>query len=454
MSQPTREVELRLRVLPHQVIPSWNWSVALFYGGRGIGKTAVAARWILQRALAYPNTRHVAVGRTWSETYRILATGPSGLRALVVGDLTNPDPARRRPSIEFVLEGGKWEKAFTGSPGRMELKLANGSIILFASADNPNSLRGLSVSSAVADEGAFWDEESAVMLRMGVREAPAPGVPAQMLITTTPNGIGSWVFRDYIEGAPKKGIAFVGGDDEGHLPRSRAASTMDNPFLDPAFRDAIVDAYSGTTLGRQELYGEWLSPVGGIFTIDHRHHTRAGLESAGEGWASDPSDYEEVIAGLDLGTVAPSALVVLGRRGERWHLVAEAYAPCATADALADLIAPIVEAWQPRVIVSDTNFPMTSNHLRRIGLPIVDADKRAGSVADGIRAVQQRFAAGQLVIDDKACPRAWSDLTGYRWATDVHGQSLDRPDKVADHACDALRYAIAHVSTKRKLLFS
>ena len=454
MDLKPREIELRLRVLPHQVIPAGDWSVALFTGGRGIGKTAVAARWILQRALQYPNTRHAAVGRTWAETYRILATGPSGLRALLIGDDTNPDPARRRPNIEVVLQGGKWEKAFSGSPGRMELRFSNGSVILFASADNPNSLRGLSVSSAVCDEAAFWDEESAAMIRYAVRESPAPGEPARMLITTTPNGVSCWVYRDYVRNAPQAGVVWVGGDDAGRLPRAKAASTLENPFLDAAFREGIFRDYAGTTLGRQELYGEWLSPVGGIYELSPVTHTRTGLEAAGEAWPRDRSEVDEVVAGLDLGTVAASALTVLARRADRWYVVGEAYGPCATADALSEMIAPLVDRWQPRVIVTDTNFPMTSNQLRRGGLPIHDADKRPGSVADGIRAVQQLFASGMLAVDEQACPNTWRDLSSYRWATDAHGVSLDRPDKVNDHACDALRYVVAYATGRRRLLFS
>jgi hypothetical protein len=153
---------------------------------------------------------------------------------------------------------------------------------------------------------------------------------------------------------------------------------------------------------------------------------------------------------MDLGSENPTAIVVLGRVGERWHVAAEAVAPCATPEAVRDLLIPLVDAWQPRTIVSDTNYPQTSGALRRWGLPLQDADKRAGSVLDGIRAVQSLLATDRLIIDDRACPTMWRELLGYRWAVGHDGQPLtpERPVKKDDHTVDALRYAVSAVSRK------
>lgn len=438
-----REVTLTWRPLRHQVIPTGDWTTAVLYGGRGVGKTWNGCRWLLTQALTYPNTMWLAVGRTWSEALRILAEGDGGFRWHLVGDVDNG-----RPSLEFTLEGGSWETAFKRTPGQMELRFSNGSRIRLASADQPKSLRGTNAHGALADEVAFWDEESYHMLRLAVRLPLPDGTPARVLCATTPNGRNFFytLFLD-VEKLPQPGLAFVGGADHGRLPPAPPPSSLDNPHTDDAWRASLLATYEGTDLGRQEIYGEVLTPAGSVFKeLSVIRHTRARLEK----WPS-PVEFEETIVGLDLGAENPTAAVVLARAGDRWHVVAEAVAPCATPEAVRDLLSPLIEEWQPHVIVSDTNYPQTTTALRRWGLPIQDADKRAGSVVDGIRAVQSLLAGDRLVFDENACPTMWRELLGYRWAVGSDSQPLvpERPVKKDDHTVDALRYAVASTTRRR-----
>jgi phage terminase large subunit-like protein len=436
-----REITLTWRPLRHQVIPAGDWTTAVLYGGRGVGKTWNGCRWLLTQALTYPNTMWLAVGRTWSEALRILAEGDGGFRWHLVGD-------DARPNLEFALEGNSWEAAFKRTPGQMELRFGNGSRIRLASADQPKSLRGTNAHGALADEVAFWDEESYHMLRLAVRLPLPDGTPARVLCATTPNGRNFFytLFLD-AEKLPQPGLVFVGGADNGRLPPAPPPSSLDNPHTDDAWRASLLATYEGTDLGRQEIYGEVLTPAGSVFKeLSVVRHTRTRLDK----WPAH-GELDETIVGLDLGSENPTAAVVLGRTGERWHVVAEAVAPCATPEAVRDLLSPLVEQWQPHVIVSDTNYPQTTAALRRWGLPIQDADKRAGSVVDGIRAVQSLLASERLAVDENACPTLWRELLGYRWAVGSDGQPLvpERPVKKDDHTVDALRYAISSVTRRR-----
>jgi phage terminase large subunit-like protein len=434
------EVVLRWRPLPHQKVPAGSWTTCVLYGGRGVGKTWNGSRWLLTQALTYPGTMWLAVGRTWSEARRILAEGEGGLRWHCLG---SDDGSR--PSLEFALEGGSWGKAFTRSPGSMELRLANGSTIRLASADKPNSLRGTNAHGALADEAAFWEAEAFHMLRLATRLPLPDGTPARVLCATTPNGM-NWFYHGFLdpEILPKAGVAFVGGADGGRLPPNPPPSSLDNPHTDAAWRASLLETYDGTDLGRQEIYGEVLSPAGSVFKelAPHRH-ARSRMEAA---WPT-PDTREDCVIGLDLGSENPTAAVVLAKLGSRWHVVAEAVAPCATPEAVRDLVSPLIEQWRPRTIVSDTNYPQTTASLRRWGLNITDADKRAGSVLDGIRSVQSWIAKDGLAVDDNAAPVTWKELIGYRWATGLYGLPLtpERPVKRDDHTTDALRYAVRHL---------
>jgi phage terminase large subunit-like protein len=445
-----RTVELRLRPRPHQVIPTTDAGTVVAFGGRGSGKTWRLCSWLLQQALTYPQTTWGAVSQTWSDSLSILAEGEGGLRWHIEGN-----EEQGRPDLSFVLEGGAWDKAFNRSPGRMVLTFSNGSRVLFASADRPKSLRGKNLHGAVADEVAFWPEESYDMLRLATRLPLPDGRTPQILMGTTPNGI-NWLAERFLLGAPRPDVAFVGGAEGGTMPPDPPPSTFDNPHTDATWRQQLVGMYEGTELGRQELYGELLSLSGAIYKgLDPLLHTRAGCHERGEAWPA-AGQADEVIAGQDLGTEHPSALIVLARVGERWHAVEEVVAPAATEADWHGMIAPTLDRWQPHRIYSDRNFPQTTTAQQRRGLPIVLAEKGPGSVLDGIRAVQQRLSDGTLVIDAEACPRLWREMRNYRWATGADGRPTvpERPAKLDDDACDAMRYAVFMTSQRRRLLFS
>jgi phage terminase large subunit-like protein len=446
------EVELVWRPRPHQVIPGRaDATTVVAIAGRGTGKTWNGCRWLLTEALTYPGTTWMAVGQTWRDAQRILAEGEGGLRWHILGD-----EDRGRPNLEFLLRGGRWSKGFVRTPGQMTLFFANGSEIRFASADNPDSLRGTNAHGALADEVAFWDEQAWHMLRLAVRLALPDGRPARIFAATTPNGMG-WFYDTFLnpEALPKTGLVFVGGARGGILPPDPPPSTFDNPHTDPVWRSQLLSMYEGTDLAQQEIYGLTISAAGAIFkAYSPTKHTRAGLEAAGHVWPT-PGDCDDIIAGQDLGAENPSALVILARKGDRWHAVAEVFHPADTEDTWHHTIRATVAEWSPGRIYSDRNFPQTTNAQRARGLPIVLADKGPDSVLDGIRVVQQLFHTGRLAIDPDACPNLAREVRGYRWQTKPDGSPMvpERPVKVNDHAVDALRYALfmAEGKPRRKL---
>ena len=444
------EVTLTFRTQPHQTIPQGDWHTAVLLAGRGAGKTWNATRWVLTQALTYPGTTWLAVGRTWAEALRILAEGEGGLKWHILGD-------HQRPSVEFTLEGGTWDNAFTRSPGLMQLRLANGSVIRLASADRPNSLRGTNAHGAVADEVAFWDREALHMLRLAVRLSLPDGSPARVLMATTPAGQNWWA-DEWLDRAPMPGVIYIAGADEGMMPPHPPPSSLANRFTDKAWRDALLSMYEGTDLYQQEVLGQVLSMKGQIYKgLSPIKHTRAGYEDTGFEWPT-PSTADQIIAGQDLGSEHPSALVVLARQAETWCVVAEVVEPAPTEAAWHSMISATLEQWRPEMIYSDRNFPQTTNAQRGRGLTIVDADKSSGSVIEGIREVQKVLSASQLRIDTEACPKLWRELRGYRWATTAQGDPVvpERPVKRADDASDALRYALFMVANRRtrRLLFS
>ena len=112
--------------------PESDWTVWLFLGGRGAGKTRAGAEWV--RAKVQGKARRIAlVGETLAEVRRVMIEGVSGL--LGVHD------AGRRPRFE---------------PSKMQLVWPTGAIAQMFSAEHPDGLRGPQFDCAWCDEVAKW----------------------------------------------------------------------------------------------------------------------------------------------------------------------------------------------------------------------------------------------------------------------------------------------------------
>ena len=196
----------------------------LVLGGRGAGKTRTGAEWARGVALGLPGFaeraggRIALVGETLADAREIMVEGPSGLLAL--------HPARDRPA---------W------SPSRRRLEWANGAVAQLFSSEDPDALRGPQFSAAWCDELAKWrhPQDTWDMLQFGLRLGERP----QEVVTTTPRPIP--LLRRLL--------------DDPAVAVSRARTRDNARHLAPAFLDAVVGAYGGSRLRRQELDGEMVA---------------------------------------------------------------------------------------------------------------------------------------------------------------------------------------------------
>lgn len=211
---------------PEQKIPlSGPWTKWLFLAGRGAGKTKSAAEWTWNIAYANSETYWHVVAPTWQDVIHVCFGGPSGIMSCMPFSLI---------------------KNWSVSDGILELK--NGSIIRGFSAEKPDRLRGPQAHGAWFDELAAWQraEETYDMAMFGLRL----GSDVKIAMTTTPRPIP--LVTQLLK--------------EAEEPNSRTVvmrgSTYDNRAnLAENFFDDLVAKYEGTRLGRQELYGEVISPL-------------------------------------------------------------------------------------------------------------------------------------------------------------------------------------------------
>jgi phage terminase large subunit-like protein len=202
-----------------QIPPDGDWTIWLFLGGRGAGKTRAGAEWVRGLALgldgfsAKPVERIALVGETFADVRDVMIEGVSGILSL---------PGERP----------LWE------PTRKKLTWPNGAVAQCFSAEEPESLRGPQFGAAWCDELAKWKRAEAVwdMLQFGLRIGDCP----RQMVTTTPRPIALL----------KKLIA------DPRCVVTHAATQANTKNLSPRFLKTVVGAYAGTRLGRQELDGE------------------------------------------------------------------------------------------------------------------------------------------------------------------------------------------------------
>ncbi|MBV6758365.1 PBSX family phage terminase large subunit [Rhodococcus opacus] len=323
-----------------------------------------------------------------------------------------------------------------------------GRLVLLVGANNEQArtkIQGLTLAGAYVDEAAtlpesFWDM---LVSRMSVDGA-------QIWATCNPEGPRHWFLTKWLQRAK----LWIDGDGVFHDRRKqfrdlppedpdrplnlhRVSFTLDdNAHNLPAEYVANTKAsYTGLFYQRMIL-GRWALADGMIYdSFDAGKHVVP---------ASELPTMDRVFAlGIDYGTTNPTRGVLLGIAGGRLYALDE-WAPGrgTDGDLSADLASWLAArpSWTPEYLYVDpaaASFKMQlySDRVGRI-------DNGMNAVVDGIRIVASLISSGRLLISDN-CERLLEELPGYVWDVKASEKGEDRPVKLDDHSCDALRYAVA-----------
>ena len=223
---------------PEQIPPKGDWSLCLILAGRGFGKSKLASEWLVQRVLDHPTDRHgfrtewLLIAETLSDARTISIEGPSGvLRVLDRREI--PYRYIKHPKPQILVGEAK-------------------SVIFFEGADGADVGRGYNAAGAVLDEVAKWKKprDSWYEGIMPSLRADLVGDHPRTLIATTPKPID--LLREWV------------GRQDGSVTLIRG-STFDNAAnLSSYTLDELDRRYAGTSIGRQELYGELLDARDGM----------------------------------------------------------------------------------------------------------------------------------------------------------------------------------------------
>jgi len=189
-----------------------------FLGGRGSGKTTAGAYDLIRRARR---------GRTYlvaAPTSVMLHDAAFSVFRAMARDFGIWDPSRVRLSPYPTVE------------------LTTGATIRFRTADDPEKLRGPSLSGAWMDEASLMPHEAYLIVLAALREG---GEQGWLSCSMTPRGLSHWSYDVFGKALPNTAIF--------------KAPTDSNPFLPPNFRQQIEEQYGHSPLtARQELGGEFI----------------------------------------------------------------------------------------------------------------------------------------------------------------------------------------------------
>lgn len=382
---------------------------AAFVGGIGSGKTIAGC----MRAIA------ASQGRVGSETIPV----PN------VGIITAPTyPMLKKATLPTFIEYAG-DAMVDLHKGDLTATMRGGSTIYFSNADDPDRLRGPSISWWYGDEAAMYDDEA---WRIMVGRLRQFGRRGWAWITTTPRG-RNWVWQRFVRDVRDDYAIF-------------RASTRANPFVDEAFYQDLERTYTGS-FARQELYGEFVTFEGLVYEdFDRETHI----------WRGELPTMTSYRMGVDWGYSNPAVTLLIGEDADgRMYVINEHYhRRVKVHDHAASTAAMRPDSDYPIYAYCDPSEPEHIDIMRDAGVAALAADN---AVLAGIQAVKAR-----LSVQDDGRPRLYvaptaantiAELESYVWA-ERRGEYIDQPEKVNDHAMDALRYAVMGAGTPARSLFS
>ncbi|NQE86268.1 PBSX family phage terminase large subunit [Nocardia terpenica] len=337
-------------------------------------------------------------------------------------------------------------------PHRVKINLGNGTVnicgrnVILIGANNESArtkIQGLTLAGAYADEAPTLPESYWNMLfsRLSV-----PG--AQLFATGNPESPHHWFKRSWLDRA-KVWVTHDGsvidrsdlyerrpeGDPDRPLDLHRFSFILDdNPSLDPEFVAALKSSYTGVWYKRFVL-GLWVLADGAVYEAFDETRHRVPYEQL-------PGMARVLALGIDYGTTNPTAGLLVGLGVDRRLYVIDEWAPVRGTDA--ELSASLTEwlrynRYEPEWVFVDPAAASFKLQLYRDDTArVADA---TNEVVDGIRTVAALLSTDQLAISAR-CERLLSEIHGYVWDSKASEKGIDKPVKIDDHFCDALRYAV------------
>ena len=228
-------------------------------------------------------------------------------------------------------------------------------------------------------------------------------------------------------------------DDKLFITRSTTWESVEAGILEPDYVDNL--GYTPGTPGYlREVMGEIIEESGEVF---NQNWKMIGPEHP------VPESFVAVYGAIDVGTIDPTAIIIVGldTRGAVWVL-REYYQARAHMDQWIDKVGEWTTQYNVRQWFADSDI--TVRMMKRVFQNTKFPYKKNDAADIAVTYINRLIKNGMFYIDP-SCRGLLSEMTGYRYKELWTGEEVTFLQKTqqhqADHAIDALRYAILPLSS-------
>ena len=387
----------------------------LYYkGGRGVGKT-VSACCRIKGMIDSGELRYGA---------RILVMGPT-YPQLKDGTLKSFDRWMGDEGFGYIV--GKIDG---NEPSR---KLVNNITAYFRNASNPDQTRGHEVQVVWLDEAAQMRRDILQMTNPTLRQFGADAL-YQTICTSTPRG-KNWLYTAFVNPATRM------SDDQLGAYHITTVEAERLGIARPGYV-AGMNLTEGSAWYRQEIMGEEVAFTGNVFHYEPERDTPIP-------WIL-PERFKTVVGGIDIGTTAPTAVVLVGldEVGRYW-VFREYYQRRADFHDVLKLIGEWDAEWKVKFWSIDAAANLEAKMMRSAGFNVRNSLKAKDAAGMAVNFINSLMERGMFRISPD-CVAGIMELQNYEHKEQQSGDEVTFLDKVKpdqpDHFIDAMRYAIAPLS--------
>jgi len=409
------EIEYNKQPAPIEFLPKQKqaleaiekYDFTVYSGAVAAGKTLLLAHAAIRTCINNPRVKGIIGSLTYTQLSNVVFT-------VFKEELGKYQDILNQQGIPITLIKGMSE-----SYGKMKITFFNDSIIYFLAMDKEEKLRGYTIDFFCLDEPIEIDEKVFDQLIARMRGTKLPHRFA--LLTTNPGSETHWIYQKFYETHDPKKFHHID------------TNSYENIFLPEGYIENMESSYD-EDWKRRFLNGHWGAFEGQIYkNFNPNKHT-----------FEDVKDYEPEIryylAGVDWGIANPSCILTLGvTKDKRVIVVDEYYKNGVTSTKVARKLRQLDKVYNYRKIYIDPSALDLITQCEELHLP---AEKADNHVEPGIGKVKSMFSRNQIFICKK-CYNLVRELQAYRYKKEKEGENKpEKPIKVDDHSCDALRYGV------------
>lgn len=303
---------------------------------------------------------------------------------------------------------------------RMEVscKETNSSIIS-TGLDDPEKIK------SIARPTGIWIEEATEMRladfnQLDLRLRGITELYAQIILSFNPISKNHWLYdRFFVEAEPLSTISHT--------------TFKDNRFLDDHYLQ-VLEGFRVRNPNYYKVYGlgEWGENKEGLI---YQYKL-----------AEQMPECDFMVYGLDFGFNNPTALVQVGVKEQCIYVKELLYKTGLTTPDIIEAMKGL-ELEPGASIYADSADPSRIAEINRNGFNIHKALKEVLTGIDYVKRFDMHVLQGSTHLI--------KELDNYSWKQDMTDAYLDVPEKLNDHACDALRYALhTHLGGNRQMILA